>query len=643
MSTANQFSVLAEEPEVKLAAPAVKAAVPDNEPLTDPENQLNNSFERNKHFPDTIGFKLLATPMNESLPTSVKKFFDSFETTKYSKNTSKTFAVAAGARSYPKTTNPNFENDEKKEMNHQFVQLPPPNYLNTSLNSYDKARHSIIELIEQYCSNKKVPLEKCQSIIDDVRTYITNQFIQRNQAKTRICEKADKAFANFLKNNPNDKDFKVTEFGQLYYTDDSNNIKIIKKLCTNERCTKSHDVITKKTRSLICVTNLFGCCIYGKKCNHVHSNDITLQNVDTHLPEIVYDEKDQVILEHIVDIVPREENQVSVVNENNYISIFWYTNTIRIFYKTLDKTLVLTDIDYLLKAINGQSDNDVLNNKNQIKNLITKYFTSFMENKLNLVNIKFSQIEPKKDVKVTIYDFMIDLMLQVEYVNTKVNIDANDYEKLVNYISINKINIKNLVYNYEDILSSALIFSSTKVIQQTQPVDERPWDSYTPDASTCTSLNNSVRLNDSINNTIFDENEIKEQMNKSVEIDIPCTHTLKLSSSTISNINSKLDQELKEKMNIMKSNKFEVDPDFVLDDDIKFAGKFICEKNDLIIFFENRTLFNQVFMEKIGNLDGQFKSKPEDLIPNFDIIKVIIFDLTLFVSSSDKLRELLRQ
>jgi hypothetical protein len=638
MSTANQFSVLAEEPEVKLAAPAAfvaHATVPDNERLTDPINQLNNSFERNKHFPDTIGFKLLATPINESLPTSVKQFFDSFETTKYSKNTngdkpknySKTFAVAAGARSYPKTTNPNFENDEKKEMNHQFVQIPPPNYLNTSLNSYDKARHSIIELIEQYCSNKKVPLEQCENIINNIRTCITNQFIQRNQAKTRICEKADKAFANFLKNNPNDKDFKVTEFGQLYYTDDSNNIKIIKKLCTNERCTKSHEVITKKTRSLICVTNLFGCCIYGKKCNHVHSNDITLQNVDIHLPEIVYDEKDQVVLEHIVDIVPRENNQIGVVNEDNYISIFWYTNSIRIFYKTLDKTLVLTDIDYLLKAINGQSDNDVLNNKNQIKNLITKYFTSFMENKLNLVNIKFSQIEPKKDIKVTIRDFIIDLMLQVEYMNTKVNIDANDYDKLVNYISINKINIKNLVYNYEDILSSALMFSSNKIIPQTQSDVERPWDSYTPDTSISPSLNNSVKLNDSIQiNTTFDETEIKEQMSKPV-------HTFKLPSS--------LDEQFQEEMNNIQYKRYYVDYNFVFDNDTKFIGKFICDKNDLIIFFENRTLFNQVFMEKMGNLSGQVKY--EDLIPTFSICKINIFDITLFVSSTDKLNELLRQ
>ena len=46
-------------------------------------------------------------------------------------------------------------------------------------------------------------------------------------------------------------------------------------------------------------------------------------------------------------------------------------------------------------------------------------------------------------------------------------------------------------------------------------------------------------------------------------------------------------------------------------------------------------------MEKMGNLSGQVKY--EDLIPTFSICKINIFDITLFVSSTDKLNELLRQ
>jgi hypothetical protein len=607
MSTVNQFSILSEEPEIKSAIKPIalkNAEVIQSNPLTDPEYQLNNSFEKKKHFPSITG----VIDQKSKVP-EVKGEWKT-KTTNYS---------------FSKTVNPNYSNDGKKEMQHQLMQPPSINQLNSSLNRFDKNRNAIIELIEQYCSNKGKTKEQVDEIIGNVYKYITDQFLQRNQAKTCICEKAEKSFDSLLKNN-NIQIIKVTEFGQLHYTENSNNNTIYKKLCTNEKCTKSHNVITKQPRNRICVTNLFGCCIYGKKCNHDHNPEINLQNVDNYLPEIVFDNKEQIILS----------------KEDDYISIFWYTDCIRIFNKVFDKTLVLTNIDILLKAIYGQSDEEMLKNKNQIKNILETYFKTMMKNE-NIVNHYFSQIEPKKDISITIRAFISDFMFQTYKITLTSDEPIIDYNKLLSHI--NKYNIMDLIYKHDTILSSFKNLFSKVGPKQINPNDvSLPW-TYESESvgkefpSVDNSRNNSQMLESSKKvDTSFIENAFKELMNQPVDTSCAPVHPFKSSISSINDKSSSLNEEFKKELANINNKIYKVDPNPDISD-IKFGGKFICDKNNLIIFFENRKVFNNTFIDKIGDLDGSIKY--DNLIPSFNVYKVNIFDTIIYVSSCDGLNELL--
>lgn len=168
----------------------------------------------------------------------------------------------------------------------------------------------ILTKIEQKLSSKKnMSLERKQALLEEANCVITNQFLERNSIRTKMCRNSQIKLDKFITkkgytliSGPNEH-----SIAKFETTDKDNFGSIVTKeerLCFNDKCNYAHR--DEDLRKPLCIYNIFNCCT-NKKCENDHSNRDPPR--DLNLGSKVY--KDE--------------------NGNDIFKIFYYINSIRIY------------------------------------------------------------------------------------------------------------------------------------------------------------------------------------------------------------------------------------------------------------------------------------------------------------------------
>ena len=169
------------------------------------------------------------------------------------------------------------------------------------------ATEVLTKIEQRLVSRKNVSFERKQALIEQSNSIITNQFLERNSIKTKMCKNSQIKLEKFITkkrytliSGPNEH-----SIAKFETTDESGNtITKEERLCFNDKCNYAHR--EEDLRKPLCIYNRFNCCT-NRKCENDHS--------DKDLPRTL----------NLGSKTYKDENGIDI------FKIFYYLNSIRIF------------------------------------------------------------------------------------------------------------------------------------------------------------------------------------------------------------------------------------------------------------------------------------------------------------------------